>query len=68
MSSKNKKIANKDLSGLNIDEEIKKEQEILKQQELKAEKLKKKLLVFGIVLIVLIIAYVALALYNKTIV
>lgn len=68
MSSKNKKIANKDLSGLNIDEEIKKEQEILEQQELKAEKLKKKLLVFGIVLIVLIIAYVALALYNKTIV
>ena len=68
MSSKNKKIANKDLSGLNIDEEIKKEQEILEQQELKAKKLKKKLLVFGIVLIVLIIAYVALALYNKTIV
>lgn len=68
MSSKNKKIANKDLSGLNIDEEIKKEQEILEQQELKAEKLKKKLLVFGIVLIVLIIAYVALALYNKAIV
>lgn len=46
--------------------QIEKEQKLLEEQEIKAGKLKKKMLIFGIILIVLILAYIALALYNKT--
>lgn len=68
MSSKNRDIKEYNINGLDLEAEIQKEQQLLEEQELKVAKLKKKMLIFGIVLFVLVAAYIALALYNKAIV
>ncbi|MCQ2525627.1 MAG: hypothetical protein MJ130_02575 [Lachnospiraceae bacterium] len=68
MSSKNRDIKEYNINGLDLEAEIQKEQQLLEEQELKVAKLKKKMLIFGIVLLVLVAAYIALALYNKAIV
>lgn len=68
MSSKNRDIKEYNINGLDLETEIQKEQQLLEEQELKVAKLKKKMLIFGIVLLVLVAAYIALALYNKAIV
>lgn len=68
MSSKNRDIKEYNINGLDLEAEIQKEQRLLEEQELKVAKLKKKMLIFGIVLLVLVAAYIALALYNKAIV
>lgn len=68
MSSKNRDIKEYNINGLDLEAEIQKEQQLLVEQELKVAKLKKKMLIFGIVLLVLVAAYIALALYNKAIV
>lgn len=68
MSSKNRDIKEYNINGLDLEAEIQKEQQLLEEQELKVAKLKKKMLIFGIILLVLVAAYIALALYNKAIV
>ena len=68
MSSKNRDIKEYNINGLDLETEIQKEQQLLEEQELKVAKLKKKMFIFGIVLLVLVAAYIALALYNKAIV
>lgn len=65
MSSKNRDIKEYNINGLDLEAEIQKEQQLLEEQELKVANLKKKLLISGIVLLVLVAAYIALALYNK---
>jgi len=56
------------MSEQELKQELEKEQKLLEENEIKAGKLKKKMLIFGIVLLVLIAAYVALAMYTKTMV
>jgi len=56
------------MSEQELKQELEKEQKLLEENEIKAGKLKKKMLIFGIVLLVLIAAYIALAIYTKTMV
>lgn len=51
-----------------IEEMIANEKKLLAQEEIKIKKLQKKMLIFGIILAVLIIAYIIFAIINKRIV
>ena len=63
---KDEQVFGEDKSFLNKKEFEEQDLKYIEEQELRARKLKKKMLILGIVLLVLIAAYVALALYNKT--
>lgn len=48
-----------------IDEIIANDKKLLEQEEIKMKKLQKKMIIFGIILVVLIIAYVVLDIISK---
>lgn len=68
MPSKNNDSLNipEKFRGPEYEKELEREQEFVKEQELRAAKLKKKMIIFGIILLVLIAAYIALEIYSRS--